>query len=117
MSPLPLPAYDGTDATLQFILDRIATAFIDTGGQSLKLRSGTSSVTYTAAATSAQKTIPHGMGSTPVRVWAFQRAPLVEFTHLYESTAADATNIYLTGRQIGGAVVTNTQNIYWFALG
>lgn len=113
---LPLPLHDGTNT--QFILDQIAEAFIDTGGRQLKLRFGTSSVTFTASDVSAQATIPHGMGSTPTLAAGFARTPATNRITVQESAAADATNIYLKGHfvTVGGSL-TASQNIYWFAIG
>lgn len=115
---LPLPPFDpGDPAGLQFILDRLADAAIDTGGQAVKLRFGTSSVTFTASANSAQVTIPHGMGSKPVIAGGFAATPANARITVQESATADPTNIYLTGFQTQGTAVSITQNIYWFAIG
>lgn len=112
---LPLPRYDGNN--LQAILDIIAKSAIDTGERSIKLRWGSSSATYTAAATSAQVTIPHGMGSVPVALFLSLKQPQNGLHIPYENAAADATNVYVILRQAQNTAVSVTQNFYWIAIG
>jgi hypothetical protein len=72
--PLPLPAITDADGRLdpqmaQFAIDVIARQFLDAGGQSLKLRVGTATISWPGGSvTSDTETVTHGMGSTPVVV-------------------------------------------------
>lgn len=116
MTPaLPLPLHDGENT--QAIFDLIAKSAIDTGGRSIKLRFGTSSVTFTASPTSAQVTIAHGMGSTPTLAAGFARTPTNARVTVQESAAASATNIFLTGFISDAVASSVTQSIYWIAIG
>lgn len=128
---LQLPLYDGTQQGLQHILNLIAMTFpvgpenvkdvlkLSVAGTQRKLALGSSSVTFTASANSAQITVPHGLGVgvTPVLVAAFCKTPANTRATIQESAAADATNIFLTGFQTQGTAITATQNIYWAAIG
>jgi hypothetical protein len=78
---------------------------------------GAGTVTFTAAATSAQVTIAHGLGKVPVFVDCFVKDPSNGLFILIESAAADATNIYISARQTQNTAVTTTQNFYWLAIG
>lgn len=78
-------------------------------------RFGNSSATLTAAASSPQITIPHGLGAVPTKVLLSLKQPNVGLFILWESAAADATNIYVTVRQAQNTAVTATVAFYWEA--
>lgn len=119
--PLPLPAVNAEN--LQFIINQIAAEFPVSGVLRLatvanvKVAYGTSTLVFTASANSAEKTIAHGLGATPGLVLAMVRAGVNARITIEESSAADGTNIYLTGYETASAVITQNQSIYWCALG
>jgi hypothetical protein len=71
---LPLPAITGADgrldpAAVQFAIDVMARQFLDSGGRSLKIRTGTTTISWPGGSvTSDTETVTHGLGSTPAVV-------------------------------------------------
>jgi hypothetical protein len=86
---------------------------LDTGGITAGIRFAAGTATWTGASTSANVTIPHGLGRTPVYVGTTSRDTLNE----YAVTAADDTNLTVVGYRTDGAVVTASAAFYWVAIG
>ena len=86
---------------------------IDAGGQSLGLRIGTGSATWTAAVNSASVTVPHGLGKTPTIAGAFTR----DLGIAYAVTARDATNITVRGFATAGTPTSGTATFDWAVIG
>jgi hypothetical protein len=87
-----------------------------TGPAKRKINFGSSSVTFTASATSAQVTIPHTFGVAPVAVMCMAKNPNNGLFVFLETAAADATNIYISGRQTQNTAVSASQPFYWVAI-
>lgn len=114
--PLALPPYDPDDPEgTQFILDLIAKAMIDTGGRAIKVRFGTDTVVYTAANSSAAKTISHGLGTAPIAVFCQMTSPVVNSIFYIDSVSA--TTFVTRGHETTNAAVTGSQPFYWVAFG
>jgi hypothetical protein len=84
-------------------------------GKSIAFGSGT--FIFSASATSAQVTVPHGLSAAPVLVLLSNRHPQNGLFICYEDGVPDLTNIYAIARQSQNTAVTTTQNFYWFAIG
>ena len=50
---------------LQDVFDVLALAAPDTGGQSVRIRTGTVSLSFAAATNSGEVSVNHGLGTTP----------------------------------------------------
>lgn len=136
---LPLPAYDGTPDTLQFILDRIATTFplqaqdiadgsvtsdrlatgivlqLNTTGTTRKVEFGTGAITFSSA-TNAASTFNHGLGTTPICVMAIPKnggTLLVGGTCIVASVSS--TQIQINGNF--DSAQTGSMQFYWLAIG
>lgn len=115
-----LPPYDPDDpASLQFILDFIATRLLDTGGRSLKLRAGSDSVTYPGgSALSNGKNVSHGLGSTPIAVALVANSAGVGASYAFVTGALTSTVIPMQITAPGFTPALNTtQTFYWLAIG
>lgn len=97
--------------------EKLMALVVDAGGQSVSIRFGSSSVVFTASSTSAQRTVAHGLPTTPVAVFTTCANPVTGRVTVQESAAADATNVYLTGFQTQGTSVSITQGFYWLTIG
>jgi hypothetical protein len=75
---------------------------------------GTSSVTFAASQTSAQKTVAHGLGTTPTSVVCMADG---WFGVIVENGSAppDGTNFYVIGWDLNGST-TNTLPFFWVAV-
>ena len=101
---------DGSIADRNFL--QLANLVIDTGGRSLGIRFGSDTVSFTAAAQSANKVISHGLGKTPILVLGIvgtQGMFLNTFT--YTDTTFTASAYYAAG------TTTGNFTIFWVAIG
>lgn len=102
-------------ANIQFNFDKLAQLVIDTGGQTLKLRAGSATLTWAASDTSGDATVSHGLGSEPVAVIATS-----DFNTAYAAITViskDATDFVLRGRDVAGTSRTGSNTVYWAAIG
>jgi hypothetical protein len=90
---------------------------LETGDRYAGIRWGSTSATFTAAATSAQVTVPHGLGRVPGGVACMVKDPQNGLFIFVESAPADSKNFYIQARQTQNTAVTTTQNFYWLAIG
>lgn len=103
-------------------LDRLVREAIDRSELAVRVKGleartfGKASAVFTAAAQSAQVTIPHGLAVAPRFVFATPANPVTGRVEMQESQAADKTNIYLTGFQTAAVAVSITQTFYWMAV-
>jgi hypothetical protein len=123
---LPLPAITGADgrldpAAVQFAIDVMARQFLDSGGRSLKIRTGTTTISWPGGSVvSDTETVTHGLGSTPVAVLLTVKdnsglvlSPVVDaFT--YTSTQFSCRAITIDGTT---PLNTATTTVVWLALG
>lgn len=105
------PLGDGSVSDRNF--QKLMSLVLDTGGRSVGIRFGTATATWTASATSATVTIPHGLGKIPGFVTYGSKNTPFE----YATASVDATNISTVGYQTAGTVVTGTLTFYWVVLG
>lgn len=92
---------------------KLMSLVLDTGGESVGLRFGTGSATWTAAVNSASVTVPHGLGKIPAAAGAFTR----DLGIAYAVTARDATNITVRGFATAGAPTSGTATFDWAVIG
>jgi hypothetical protein len=111
-----LPYWDGSDDSLRFILDLIASRFVDTGGRSVGVRWGVQELTFSGAASSATEEVEHGLGTTPVIVLATADIDGDAWCLCLTGTYTDTT-FEIAGRDTDAALITGTSNAYWLALG
>jgi hypothetical protein len=93
-------------------IDLLAGLVLDTGGQSLGIRVGQSTVTFTASALSATTVVSHGLGRTPVAV--FYGNVDANMDNL-ATTVVGATTFTVQGRY--SSAVTGTASLYWMVVG
>lgn len=91
--------------------DALMRLVVDTGGQSLGVRAGSSSVTFTASAHSANKTITHGLGRAPRSVTFGTYNEIIIL--IVSKSAAD----FVVQGWAPGGVVTATLSFDWQAIG
>jgi len=75
---------------------------------------GTSTITFTASATSNTVAVPHGLGSTPTAVLFGVDSGTAWL--MMQVNTKDATNINVTGHDTGNATRTGSQTFYWMAI-
>lgn len=107
---------DETLANVQFNFDQIAKQFLDTGGQSLKMRVGTATATFSASPTSATKTVNHGLGSTPVAVFITPSSTGVAWAVPHVG-AFTSTSFGVVLRDADAVNRTGDHSFYWLAVG
>lgn len=93
----------------------LAEIVVDTGGQSVGVRFGANSATWSASPTSATKTIAHGLGRTPGAV--FVSATGTGFLLYSEASASNSTNIFISGTDTRNTSLTGTFAFYWLVIG
>ena len=111
--PLLKVAELGEESPVQFNFDQIAKLFLDTGGESVRLRFGTGTVTGTGARDGSVN-ITHGMGSTPlVALVVPQSNSFAGSADTLGGTTFRAKLNHLDS----GSTFNDAQTIYWAALG
>lgn len=75
---------------------------------------GTGTVTFAASATSAAINIAHGLGATPTVVLFGVDAGAAWL--MIQVNSKDATNINVTGHDVGNSSRTGSQTFYWLAI-
>lgn len=108
---------EGAWTTVQRNFDKLVATLIDTGGQSVGIRFGTDTLSFSAAAASATKTITHGLGKTPVAVFAM--SDLSTEYIVINSIAASFTDtqFQVKAQTASGSSITQTPRFYWLAIG
>lgn len=110
MSSFFYPIVDPIGDT-QFNFDQLASLLIDTGGVNLSLRVGVGTLTFAAGAgVSGTVSIPHGLGTTPAGVVAFQNgtggpSPVVGQASNLTSTTFDLYGEFRTGTWAAGGTI------------
>lgn len=126
---LPLPLYDGDGETLQFILDRLAQAVIDTGNREVKLRWGSADIQsvdfsggFGSGAGPFNVRIAHGQRSVPViAVGGLDTGISTGDTEdisqwAWRNTAWDSTYFYIRYAPRTGTVNFPAVTFYWIGL-
>lgn len=104
---------DGDWQGLRRVIDVLMKLVIDTGGQTVGVRFGVSSVTFTASNVSAAHAgILHGLATTPVVVIATARDPIVNIG----CNGRSATALQFQGTCVT-APITATITLDWVAIG
>lgn len=104
---------EGDWAAVNRTIDLLRSLVLDTGGVSLGVRTGASSVTFAAGAT-ADKVISHGLGRVPV--WA--DAKTTNSTILeYQLLAATATTMTFRCYTTTQVTTSATFTFDWVAIG
>lgn len=104
---------DGDWQAVERLRLALQSLVVDTGGQSIGVRFGTSTATWTAAATTPGVTIPHGLARSPIYAHASTRTSLLE----YAVTSRDATNIVVTGFVTMNTAFTGSATFDWVVIG
>jgi hypothetical protein len=109
------PLADGSPADRNF--QALARLVLDTGGVTASVRWGIAAATFTASRVSADKTVTHGLGRTPIAVFVTgatdQAAHVVAFhAHSYTSTTFKAR-----GDFTDGTAPTGNSNFAWVVIG
>lgn len=105
---------DGTISDRNF--QRLNALVPDTGGQTVGIRFGTSSIGFTASTDSADTVISHGLGTTPVVVLvSVHTAPTFATVAALNAHSYGATTFTVNGRVASAA--TATVPIVWLAIG
>lgn len=82
------------------------------------IRIGTATLTYTASATSAATTIPHGLGTTPTHINSIGTTGLAKLHVVnYVSGSRNGTDFQLQSETRDGAAVTGSISVFWVVLG
>lgn len=97
---------------------RLVSLVVDTGGQSVGLRFGTVTLTYTASATSAAATVTHGLGKTPEYIGSLGTTGLSK-RHVvnYVSGSRNDTDFQLQAETADSAAVTGSISVFWVVIG
>lgn len=117
---MTLPLLKVDDPTLQFNFDEIAKKFLDAGGRQVKVRFGSTTAAFAAAATSSEVTVTHGMGSTPVAVYATGEYVSGTFGPVavgVRNGSINSTTFKLSARATAGETPTSNVTLYWLAVG
>lgn len=113
-----LPEYlsDGAWDVARRLFATVFRLLIDTGGQSVGIRFGSSALTFAASTNSASTTIPHGLGRLPIVVLALPfSSPAFGKIPTLNLSSSDATSIVLNG-EIGTAH-TGSISFSWAVIG
>ena len=108
---------EGAWGTVRRNFEKLAGVLVDTGGRLVRVRFGTDTLSFSASATSATKTVTHGLGTTPVAAMAICN---VSSDYIVLGTIDGSLNdetFQLAGRTNGGGSITATPRFYWVALG
>lgn len=106
--------YPVHDPDVQFNFDRIASLLIDTAGRKLKFRYGSATVPFGGAGTTGDVTVTHGVGSTPVVVFATYSSAASQGLFAYVNTIGTTT---FTIHGVATAAPGSDQTCFWCAIG
>lgn len=115
---MSIPGYiaDGDWESVRRVVGNLVTGMLDTAGRTMGLRFGSDTLTYTAAAVSAQKTISHGLSRTPTVIFANAKAGAKR--HVVNAAGTiDSTSFDLIAETADGGVLSSTITVYWLVLG
>lgn len=105
---------DGSTTDRNF--QKLMSLVLDTGGLNLGLRFGTSTLAFTASTDSANRTVTHGLGRTPVIVLACASgAPNFTDIPAFNAFTLTSTTFGINGRKPGSSTVNIS--FYWAAIG
>lgn len=109
----PLADDTVTDRNFQ-LLQRLV---LDTGGKSVSIRFGASTMAWAASTDSGSKTITHGLGKTPVFVAVFNADTTGSYAGIaaFTTSGVGATTFDTYGRT--PSAITGTKAIYWLVIG
>jgi hypothetical protein len=111
-----------SDPTIRRNFEKLLGTLIDTGGKTLHLRFGKSTVLASSSADYTDATnIAHGMGSTPVVVIAttWQGGNTPSGILVWGIKALDATNFQIQGKAADGTLLgpSGSYQVLWLAIG
>lgn len=104
--------FDGTQRNFEVI----AKSMVETGGRSIGVRFGSTTVVF-AAAPEATKAVSHGLGKTPVAAFAFPVLATTQTLFCSARTGASATSITFQFNTDNAVNFTGTVTFYWLVLG
>jgi hypothetical protein len=104
---------EGDWDALNRVVDTLRVLVPDAGTRSVGIRFGTSTVTFTAATTSATTAVSHGLGATPVVVFMQEQDT---FTR-YKASAVGASTFTAQGYNTANVLTTATLTFYWVVIG
>lgn len=104
---------DGSTSDRNF--QKLQALVPDTGGVSLGVRVGGGTATWTASNVSADVTVTHGLGRTPVFADAKLRGGSTSIE--FEIVSTTATTMVVRGYTTGGASITFSNAFGWVAIG
>lgn len=90
---------------------------LKTTGTSRKVTFGTGTVSFSAADTSAELDVAHGLAVTPLCVICTPSTPANTRVTIQESSSPGSTYFHVKGFQTQGSAITADQTFYWLAIG
>lgn len=104
--------------------DKLRSSLIDasgvtgtTSGQTLTLRFGIATATFTASARSAGFTVSHGLGTTPECIIAMSVGSTMNICVNYVSGSRTDTDFDLVSETVDGTAISGTAAVFWLAMG